>query len=382
MRIALDVSPLSHPRDRASATTSSARSQGLLEAAGRRARGRRVRADEPTRAEAGSATRSPACRSRRGRWCCRSRTRSGWAGAARGGRSPSAGWARFDVLHFTDWQVPAAASGRPLDDDPRPRPAPLPGVGDAANALDARRQVRTHRRECDLVFVNSAFTGRDVEELLGIPAERIRVAPPGVGDGYGPGRRATPRSAARTCSASRRSSRARTSARSSRRGGRSATSSRSRSPARPAGATRPLLDDPAIVKLGFVPYEEAPRSCAAPRSSPTRRGSRASASRSSRRWRAASPVVASVAPVPRRGVRRRGGAGRPGRPRGDDARRSARRSSGGTSSRRAGLAHAAGFTWRAHRRDPSPRASRRPSREGRPRRRARSCRRAPAPRAG
>ncbi|MBD0338843.1 MAG: glycosyltransferase family 4 protein [Thermoleophilia bacterium] len=33
---------------------------------------------------------------------------------------------------------------------------------------------------CDVVFVNSAFTAHEVEELLGVPRERIRVVHPGV----------------------------------------------------------------------------------------------------------------------------------------------------------------------------------------------------------
>jgi alpha-1,3-rhamnosyl/mannosyltransferase len=40
--------------------------------------------------------------------------------------------------------------------------------------------------QCDLVFVNSAYTAGDVEELLGVPPERIRVAPPGVSPEYTP----------------------------------------------------------------------------------------------------------------------------------------------------------------------------------------------------
>jgi alpha-1,3-rhamnosyl/mannosyltransferase len=38
---------------------------------------------------------------------------------------------------------------------------------------------------CDTVFVNSAFTGRDVVETLGVDPARIHVAEPGVGDAFG-----------------------------------------------------------------------------------------------------------------------------------------------------------------------------------------------------
>ena len=40
--------------------------------------------------------------------------------------------------------------------------------------------------ECDLVFVNSAYTARDVAELLAVPPDRIHVAPPGVDRSYSP----------------------------------------------------------------------------------------------------------------------------------------------------------------------------------------------------
>ena len=49
-----------------------------------------------------------------------------------------------------------------------------------------RGSSRTPPARCDLVFVNSAYTGRDVEETLAVPAERIRVAYPGVRDCFGP----------------------------------------------------------------------------------------------------------------------------------------------------------------------------------------------------
>lgn len=40
------------------------------------------------------------------------------------------------------------------------------------------RKYRNAAATCDVVFVNSAFTGRDVTATLGVPAERIRVAHP------------------------------------------------------------------------------------------------------------------------------------------------------------------------------------------------------------
>jgi glycosyltransferase involved in cell wall biosynthesis len=41
-------------------------------------------------------------------------------------------------------------------------------------------------RTCDVIFTNSAYTAADVSERLGIPDDRLRVAPPGLGDGFAP----------------------------------------------------------------------------------------------------------------------------------------------------------------------------------------------------
>jgi glycosyltransferase involved in cell wall biosynthesis len=38
--------------------------------------------------------------------------------------------------------------------------------------------------ECDVVFVNSAYTGRDVAEHLRVPEDRIRIAQPGLDEGF------------------------------------------------------------------------------------------------------------------------------------------------------------------------------------------------------
>jgi glycosyltransferase involved in cell wall biosynthesis len=85
----------------------------------------------------------------------------------------------FDVLHFTDWMRPPQRSGvratmihdlGPLHFPERLHPRTV--QMHTTNAQEARK--------CDVVFVNSEYTGRDVAEGLGIPRERIRVAYPGV----------------------------------------------------------------------------------------------------------------------------------------------------------------------------------------------------------
>jgi Glycosyl transferases group 1/Glycosyltransferase Family 4 len=92
---------------------------------------------------------------------------------------------KFDVLHFTDWMRPPQHSGvratmihdlGPLHfpEQLHPRTVRMHTV----NAFEARR--------CDVVFVNSEFTAADVASELGIARDRIRVAYPGVGPPFTP----------------------------------------------------------------------------------------------------------------------------------------------------------------------------------------------------
>jgi glycosyltransferase involved in cell wall biosynthesis len=47
-------------------------------------------------------------------------------------------------------------------------------------------KYRHAARTCDVVIVNSRFTGNDVEELLGVPHDRVHVAHPGLDEGFTP----------------------------------------------------------------------------------------------------------------------------------------------------------------------------------------------------
>ena len=49
-----------------------------------------------------------------------------------------------------------------------------------------RAKYTNAARTCDLLFCNSAFTAREVVELLGVPEERVRVAHPGVDARFSP----------------------------------------------------------------------------------------------------------------------------------------------------------------------------------------------------
>jgi glycosyltransferase involved in cell wall biosynthesis len=182
VRIAFDVSPLSHPRTGIGNYVRGSLA-GLLEADG----GHEVVAFAPTRL--------------RGRRLIHEaldglpvevRTlvlpwshafRMGWS---RLGRPAVERWlGHVDVLHFSDWLVPPQRGGvrSTMVHDLVPLRFPE-WVTARTRSMHGYKYART--AECDLVFVNSAYTGGEVEELLHVPAERIRVAPPGVSPGYAP----------------------------------------------------------------------------------------------------------------------------------------------------------------------------------------------------
>jgi glycosyltransferase involved in cell wall biosynthesis len=88
-----------------------------------------------------------------------------------------------DVLHYTDWMYPPQRGGIrstmihdlvPLHH--REWVTPRTYSMHAAKYRDAT--------SCDTVFVNSEFTARDVVATLGVDAGRVHVAPPGVGSSF------------------------------------------------------------------------------------------------------------------------------------------------------------------------------------------------------
>jgi len=90
-----------------------------------------------------------------------------------------------DVLHYTDWMFPPQRGGLrstmihdlvPLHH--REWVTPRTYSMHSAKYRDAGN--------CDTVFVNSHFTGRDVVATLGVDPERIHVAEPGIGAAFGP----------------------------------------------------------------------------------------------------------------------------------------------------------------------------------------------------
>jgi glycosyltransferase involved in cell wall biosynthesis len=99
-------------------------------------------------------------------------SRSGWPPAERFLGS-------FDVLHYSDWMYPPQRSGVRATTVHDLVPVRFP---EWAHARTRRMHTAKYRdlASCDVVFANSGFTAREVTELTGVPAERVRVAYPGV----------------------------------------------------------------------------------------------------------------------------------------------------------------------------------------------------------
>jgi glycosyltransferase involved in cell wall biosynthesis len=93
---------------------------------------------------------------------------------------------RLDVFHFSDWMYPRQRSGvratTVYDLSPLHHPewvAPL-------TARMHGRKYAEAARSCDVLFAISSYTARDVTETLGLPAERVAIARPGVHPRYSP----------------------------------------------------------------------------------------------------------------------------------------------------------------------------------------------------
>jgi glycosyltransferase involved in cell wall biosynthesis len=182
VRIAYDVTPLSHPRTGVGNYIRGAL-QGMLEAGGGHElvgfgpisiRGRKV-LDEaldglPVQRRTVTVPYAHA-------------TRRLWGAI---GRPPAERFlGPFDALHFSDWMRPPQRQGL--------RATMIHDLGPLRYPERLHpRTVRMHTtnaaeaRKCDLVFVNSEFTAADVVERLGIPRGRVHVAYPGVSASFTP----------------------------------------------------------------------------------------------------------------------------------------------------------------------------------------------------
>jgi len=84
----------------------------------------------------------------------------------------------FDALHFSDWMYPPQRAGVRATTIHDLVPLHHPEWTTARTRAMHSRKYENAAETCDVVFVNSAFTGRDVTVTLGISDDRIRVAHP------------------------------------------------------------------------------------------------------------------------------------------------------------------------------------------------------------
>jgi glycosyltransferase involved in cell wall biosynthesis len=184
MRIVVDVSPLSHQRTgvgnyvRGSLrglAEASAGSNELVAFAPASARGRRKIQDSLAGIDVEQRLPVlPAAHALRTAW-------------SRIGAPPAERFiGRFDVLHFSDWMYPPQRAGLRSTMVHDLVPLHFPEWVHARTRRMHGAKYRHAARACDVVIVNSRFTGDDVATTLGVPVEKIRVAYPGVDAGFAP----------------------------------------------------------------------------------------------------------------------------------------------------------------------------------------------------
>jgi glycosyltransferase involved in cell wall biosynthesis len=104
--------------------------------------------------------------------------RTGWSKL---GRPPAERFlGPFDVLHFWDWMYPPQRAGVRATMIHDLVPLRHPEWTTPRTRAMTTAKYRNAAATCDVIFVNSSYTGRDVAELLQVPEERIELAPPGV----------------------------------------------------------------------------------------------------------------------------------------------------------------------------------------------------------
>jgi glycosyltransferase involved in cell wall biosynthesis len=89
-----------------------------------------------------------------------------------------------DVLHFSDWMYPPQRGGVRTTTVHDLVPLRFPDWVQGRTRHMHTAKYRNAAATCQLLFANSAYTKRDVVELLGVSEERVRVALPGVDDAF------------------------------------------------------------------------------------------------------------------------------------------------------------------------------------------------------
>jgi len=110
--------------------------------------------------------------------------RTGWSALGRPAAERLLG--DVDVLHFSDWMFPPQRGGVRATTIHDLVPLHHPEWATARTRSMHGRKYRNAAQTCDVVYVNSEYTGRDVVETLEIEPERVRVARPAVKDVFRP----------------------------------------------------------------------------------------------------------------------------------------------------------------------------------------------------
>jgi len=90
----------------------------------------------------------------------------------------------FDVLHFSDWMFPPQRAGIRATTIHDLVPLRFPEWVTKRTLSMHATKYRAAAATCDLFFCNSRFTADDVHERLGVAEDRLRVAHPGVDEQY------------------------------------------------------------------------------------------------------------------------------------------------------------------------------------------------------
>ena len=182
MRVAFDVSPLSHPLLGIGNYIQGSLG-GLVETAGRE---HEVVAFAPTSIKGPERIRAALAgvdvELRTWRLPFSHALRSAWSSAGRPSAERLLG--DFDVLHFSDWMFPPQRSGVRATTIHDLVPLHHPEWTTARTRSMHVRKYRNAASTCDVIFVNSRYTGDDVVGALGVAPERVLVAHPSVKEAY------------------------------------------------------------------------------------------------------------------------------------------------------------------------------------------------------
>ena len=93
---------------------------------------------------------------------------------------------RVDVLHFSDWMYPPQRGGVRATTVHDLVPIRFPEWTTPRTRSMHGAKYANAARTCDVIFCNSRYTADDVRDRLGVDEARLRVAPPGLGRGLSP----------------------------------------------------------------------------------------------------------------------------------------------------------------------------------------------------